>query len=180
MSDLHPGDRITWRRGSTYDAFAEVVRMTPGGRVRLRLLATGAEHTVKRESVRLMQAPGDRTPLRVDRARTLAEGGHLVPQPKPAGPWVSDVYRAFVRSHPCLTCARWSDGQTEPTEAHHERLGAGAGAGQKPSDTACIPLCVRHHRKRHDNGLSSVGLTPDDVTRAQRDCLAAWVEGRKR
>jgi hypothetical protein len=52
---------------------------------------------------------------------------------------------AFIRDLPCCICGAAS-------EAAHIRYGAlshgkpGTGAGEKPSDKYCVPLCPSHHR----------------------------------
>lgn len=48
----------------------------------------------------------------------------------------SEKYVAFVRSYPCIVCAR-------PAESHHA-FGR-RGVSIKPSDFACVPLCHVHH-----------------------------------
>lgn len=61
------------------------------------------------------------------------------------GRFLDPQYLAFVRSLPCIVCAREGCKQVSPTEAAHvgER-----GLGQKCSDREAVPLCgLAHHRE---------------------------------
>lgn len=73
-------------------------------------------------------------------------------------------YLDYVRSH--VSCIEWDqvgpwgpiplqhDMTTGslPTVAHHVRMGAGAGIGQKPSDFLTVPLTDEQHRWLHQIG----------------------------
>lgn len=57
-----------------------------------------------------------------------------------------EEYVEFVRSHPCIVCAR-------PSESHHA-FGR-RGVSVKPSDFTCVPLCHAHHDELHRSGRVS-------------------------
>ena len=62
--------------------------------------------------------------------------------------WRSKDYRAFVRKHPCSVHS-CSTGQR--IECHHEPLGE-AGMAVKAPDSHGLPLCIRHHQQRGNEG----------------------------
>lgn len=104
----------------------------------------------------------------------------VIAQPKPAPRWESEAYRTHVRAYACCNC-----GARPPSDAHH--LGP-RGMGRKADDTRCAPLCRSCHDYWHAHGTlpasdgdpmlreSAIGIQE----RAQRDCLEAWVQGRRR
>lgn len=49
----------------------------------------------------------------------------------------------FVRTQPCLVCAR------QPADAHHLRFAQPHALGRKVSDEFTVPLCRAHHREVH-------------------------------
>jgi DNA recombination protein Rad52 len=53
---------------------------------------------------------------------------------------------AYVRSLPCLVCAR------TPSEPHHLRFAQPRGLSSKPSDEWTVPLCLLHHRALREAG----------------------------
>jgi hypothetical protein len=63
-------------------------------------------------------------------------------------PYRSTVYRAYIRSFPCLVC-----GTRFGVECCH--VGP-HGLGQKSSDKYSVPLCRRHHRTGND-ALDKIG-----------------------
>lgn len=96
------------------------------------------------------------------------------------GPWRSEEYLAFVRSHPCCVC-----GKPGPSEAHHFGGKGSHGTGQKCSDAFVSPVDRMCHNDWHTLGTFR---DPDDdweqMTRveaeliqviAQRNLLAEWV-----
>jgi hypothetical protein len=52
----------------------------------------------------------------------------------------------FVRTQPCLVCAR------QPADAHHLRFAQPQALGRKVSDEFTVPLCRTHHREAHGSG----------------------------
>lgn len=52
----------------------------------------------------------------------------------------------------CLAASVDGDRCEGKNHAHHVRLGAGAGIGQKPGDDRAIPLCAFHHGELHTIG----------------------------
>lgn len=56
------------------------------------------------------------------------------------------AHRAFIRTFVCLVCG------AHPTECAHVRINSGAGMGEKPDDSRCIPLCPTCHRNQHSEG----------------------------
>lgn len=56
----------------------------------------------------------------------------------------------FIRTLPCLVC-----GSRNTIQAAHIRAGnavyakRATGAGEKPSDQWCLPLCAAHHEEQH-------------------------------
>ena len=52
----------------------------------------------------------------------------------------------FVRTQPCLVCAR------QPADAHHLRFAQPQALGRKVSDEYAVPLCRTHHREAHRSG----------------------------
>lgn len=62
----------------------------------------------------------------------------------------SPRYMEFIRSLPCVVTGM-ENGYTDIV-AHHVRMGAGAGVGQKPSDYWCLPLDAKEHTKLHQVG----------------------------
>lgn len=85
-------------------------------------------------------------------ARTAAPG-----QRKPREH--DEAYRQWINALPCVACAvTWARNGLTPrwwprSEAAHVRAGYAdepgwppTGAGQKPSDYRCLPLCDSHHR----------------------------------
>ena len=52
----------------------------------------------------------------------------------------------FVRTQPCLICAR------SPADAHHLRFAQPRAMGRKVSDEFTVPLCRTHHRDNHSFG----------------------------
>lgn len=89
----------------------------------------------------------------------------------------------WVRTH--ASCLQWeSDDEPivydqEDVVAHHVRMGAGAGMGQKPSDFRTVPLTDRQHRDLHDHGEKGFWLRavvdPEAVMLA---LLKVWVGSR--
>lgn len=59
-------------------------------------------------------------------------------------------YLEFIRKQPCILTGR--DFTETDVVAHHIRLGAGAGVGQKPSDYRTIPLTAEKHVELHNTG----------------------------
>lgn len=77
------------------------------------------------------------------------------PVPKPAGPWRSPDYLAFVRSKPCAWC-----NAPAPSEAsHHGKHGIGTKAG----DHRCIPLCSMCHRGEYHRTGALGRMTPEQT-----------------
>lgn len=86
---------------------------------------------------------------------------------------------AYVREH--ASCLQW-ESENEPivydmdVVAHHVRMGAGAGMGQKPSDFRTVPLTDAQHRDLHDHGergfWARAGIDPEAVMSA---LLLAWI-----
>jgi len=54
---------------------------------------------------------------------------------------------AFVRQLSCVVC-----GKAAPSEAAHVRSGSDGGAGMKPADRYCVPLCTDCHALQHQFG----------------------------
>jgi YqaJ-like viral recombinase domain len=52
----------------------------------------------------------------------------------------------FVRTQPCLICAR------RPTDAHHVKVAQVTAMGRKVSDRFTVPLCRLHHLELHQRG----------------------------
>ncbi|MCX7313909.1 MAG: ERF family protein [Alphaproteobacteria bacterium] len=52
----------------------------------------------------------------------------------------------FVRTQPCLVCAR------QPSDPHHLRFAQPLALGRKASDEFTVPLCRAHHREAHRAG----------------------------
>ncbi|AMN43687.1 DUF968 domain-containing protein [Rhodoplanes sp. Z2-YC6860] len=52
----------------------------------------------------------------------------------------------FVRTQPCLVCAR------QPSDPHHLRFAQPNALGRKVSDEFVVPLCRVHHRELHRSG----------------------------
>ena len=48
-----------------------------------------------------------------------------------------------------------------PMHAHHMREASFAGAGQKPSDSFCVPFCQQHHDQWHSNSGIFKGLSKE-------------------
>ena len=59
------------------------------------------------------------------------------------------AHRAWIRGFVCLICG------THPTECAHVRMNSGAGMGEKPDDSRCVPLCPTCHRTQHAQGEPS-------------------------
>lgn len=61
-----------------------------------------------------------------------------------------DDHLQFIRQLPCLCC-----GTRRNIEAAHVRYGdqtygkRETGAGERPSDIWCVPMCTDHHRAQH-------------------------------
>lgn len=53
-------------------------------------------------------------------------------------------HRAFIRSQRCLIDNADCAGRLDP---HHVRTAANAGAGMRPPDWFCVPLCRYHHNE---------------------------------
>jgi len=68
----------------------------------------------------------------------------------------------FVRQLPCVIC-----GKKAPSQAAHVRSGTDGGAGIKPSDHYCVPLCSDCHSLQHQYGelrfWSTVRIDPFNV-----------------
>lgn len=60
----------------------------------------------------------------------------------------SNAVLELVRARPCLACP--TNGQRHPTEADHITT-RGAGGGDVQNNV--WPLCTKHHRMRHEQGL---------------------------
>ena len=85
----------------------------------------------------------------------------------------SKAHLDFIRSLCCIIC-----GDQTTVEAAHLRFSDAraakpiTGAGTKPSDSWCVPLCGRHHREQHASGerkwWESKGIDPIFV------CLALY------
>lgn len=69
-----------------------------------------------------------------------------MPFPKPHT-YRSKKYLAYIRTKKCLIC-----GNPE-TVPHHEGLGLNMMGGKSP-DSHCLPLCFKHHARRHSYGAS--------------------------
>lgn len=92
----------------------------------------------------------------------------------------SQAYMAYVREH--ASCLQW-ESESEPivydmdVVAHHVRMGAGAGMGQKPSDFRTVPLTDAQHRDLHDHGergfWARAGIDPEKVMAA---LIKGWLE----
>lgn len=77
----------------------------------------------------------------VDHAHTAsAERPIIAALPKPSPPARSEVYKEFVRRHPCLNCQA-----PPPSDPDHNGK---RGVGQKCSDFLCVPLCRIDHDTR--------------------------------
>lgn len=74
---------------------------------------------------------------------------------RPKKPPVKDpAYLDFIRSQPCYICEMRGEKQWfEKSEAHHTKT-KGAGGG----DDTAIPLCLMHHRERHDQGRKTFAI----------------------
>jgi hypothetical protein len=78
-------------------------------------------------------------------------------------------HQEFVRQLPCLAC-----GRAGPSECAHVRNGTDGGAGLKPSDRFCLPLCGpggchnRQHRVGELSFWSDLGIDPLDY------CARLW------
>jgi hypothetical protein len=68
----------------------------------------------------------------------------------------------FIRQLPCVVC-----GKAAPSEAAHVRSGSDGGAGVKPADRYCVPLCTDCHALQHEFGeltfWSTVRIDPLNV-----------------
>ena len=69
---------------------------------------------------------------------------------------------AFVRQLACVVC-----GKSSPSEVAHVRSGSDGGAGLKPGDRYCLPLCSDCHSLQHQFGeltfWSTVRIDPLNV-----------------
>jgi hypothetical protein len=75
----------------------------------------------------------------------------------------------WIRSHSCCI-----DGCTRrPVTAHHVRVGTNGGAGMKPSDLWCVPLCNQHHAEHHRIGWQTFEAKYDIDLRYLASHLAA-------
>jgi hypothetical protein len=85
-----------------------------------------------RDEVGAQAEPGsvDKSVLSLGLPRRIRDADHL----------------AFVRTLPCLVCAR------TPSEPHHLRFAQPRALSSKPSDEWVVPLCLLHHRALHDAG----------------------------
>lgn len=78
--------------------------------------------------------------------------------------WCADMYTkkvprepdakllANVRSQKCVCCMGRGRTQTTPTEVDHIKT-RGSGGGNQPWNLA--PVCVEHHRARHNTGITT-------------------------
>jgi len=90
-----------------------------------------------------------------------------------AKPYRSKKYLEWIRQRNCLIKG-WGS-----SIAHHVRMGAGAGMGQKPSDYWTLPLSTDEHHKLHHMGEKAYwqeqGYEPhEDIGR----CLLGYITGR--
>ena len=88
-----------------------------------------------------------------------------------------EAYKAWVRSQSCIVCEllRLHPRVFSRIEAHH----AGQrGLGQTADDRTCIPLCWRHHDRRSQVSVHSLGKT--FWTRFGLDRYAVIAEVRRR
>lgn len=60
-----------------------------------------------------------------------------------------EAHLRWIRKHLCLIKGCREHG---PIQAHHVRLGAHAGMGQKPGDDRTVPICTFHHTELHMGG----------------------------
>lgn len=106
------------------------------------------------------------------------KGGELRAVPRPPKPPRNPRYRAFVRSHACLGCHK----RSPMVEAHHWY--PRRGMGQKVSDYATVPLCVRpsgnggcHEHFHRTAALPHLDprTTREVFLKAQRDLLEEWI-----
>ena len=74
----------------------------------------------------------------------------------------SKEYLEFIRLHSCAIT-----GYSDNVVAHHVRLGASAGTGQKPSDLMTVPITQTLHLTLHSMGEKSFwerhGLDPHEL-----------------
>jgi hypothetical protein len=72
---------------------------------------------------------------------------------------------AFIRTQPCLICAK------QPTDPHHLSFAQPRALGRKVSDEYTVPLCRTHHREAHRSAPESAwwqarGIAPLAVAEA--------------
>lgn len=91
-------------------------------------------------------------------ARIVPEGGwgsRLKPERTPRVLKASHI--AFIKTLPCV-CCKATYTETLGCDPAHIRTGSPlhgkepTGAGERPSDRWCLPLCRHHHDKQHGTG----------------------------
>lgn len=80
------------------------------------------------------------------------------------------AHLAWVRTKRCCVSGCWR----EPIHAHHDRHGAGAGV--KPDDFQCVPLCWYHHEQGHRIGWR----TWEQLHGLDLSVIAAWLAFQSR
>ena len=61
----------------------------------------------------------------------------------------SKDYIKYIKSHYCIVCG---SSPVDPDHLEHLAMGGANKDGLK--DFSCVPLCRKHHRKRHDMGMA--------------------------
>jgi hypothetical protein len=108
------------------------------------------------EPVGAEQASVDKSVLRLGVPKRIRDADHL----------------AYVRSLPCLICAR------TPSEPHHLRFAQPRGMSSKPSDEWTVPLCLLHHRALHDAGSEERWWEEQHID-ARAEAERLWREGHQ-
>ena len=103
------------------------------------------------------QASVDKSVLRLGIPKRIRDADHL----------------AYVRSLPCLICAR------TPSEPHHLRFAQPRGLSSKPSDEWTVPLCLLHHRALHDAGSEERWWEEQHID-AKAEAERLWCERHQR
>jgi hypothetical protein len=81
----------------------------------------------------------------------------------------------FVRTQPCLICAR------QPADAHHLRFAQPQALGRKVSDEFTVPLCRAHHREAHRASREMAWWQSHGIAPLQRlTCCGARVSRARR
>ena len=141
MTTFNPGDCVRVFAPGQWGHEGEVLYVSPGGKVRVRLDSSGKSKLYRAEKLRHLErtAPAPE-PLVAEPDYTEAE---LVPIGKEAVVH-SPTYRAWVRGLPCECC-----GKHPPNEcSHHPEEGHGS-MSAKCSDLRTLSLCRTCHTAHH-------------------------------